>query len=306
MLSRDIIVMAISISLATIAFVCLFRIAKADWQPGLHRTGFILGFIGAIGFTVIIFIKTLSGLNGWYGELSMFVLSSCLAPLITLAISWKWELIGGSLLIIGILILGVLPYGTKSLPEFTTFVSVLYQLSCFTLLLSGILIIHAWRVNQTLTPEKRYKNLRNAGLFIGIVTSVVLTPTFLTAAFGFAMGEHREFAVIMLIILLLAVTVVSLAWKIPCISGWILIVVGIINLFTLFAMEPYFIWELPLLADIAIVSLLPVLSGIFLFISCREESYIHGDYLKSTNKLMELTRKEIIERRKKRAEKTKG
>jgi len=305
MLPRDIITIAISITLAIVVFVCLFRITKADWRSRLRRTGFILGLIGAIGFVVIIFAQILSGYSGWYGELSIFILSSSLAPLITLAISWKWELIGGSMLIIETLILGVLPFGMPSQLQFTPFVSILYQLSGFMLLLSGSLIIHAWRANQALTPDKRYKNLHNAGLFNGLITVIVLVPAFLSAAFGFVMGEQSEFAILMLIILLVALTGVSLAWKLPCISGWILMVVSILDLFTLFSIEPYFIWELPLLADITIVSLLPVSSGTFLLSSCREESYIRADYIESSSRLMGLTRKEVLERWKKRTKQEK-
>jgi hypothetical protein len=305
MLPRDIITMAISITLAIIVFACLFRITKSNWRSGLRRTGFILGFIGAIGFVAITFINMLSRHSGWYGELSIFILSSSLVPLIILAIFWKWELIGGPMLTIETLILGVLPYGITSFLELTPFTSILYQLSGFMLLLSGSLIIHAWKANQTLTPEKRYKDLHSAGLFIGLVTVIVLVPAFLSAALGFVMAEQSELAILMLIILLVALTGVSLAWKLPCISGWIFIVVSILDLFTLFAIEPYFMWKLPLIANITIVSLLPVSSGTFLLISCREESYIRADYIESTSKLMGLNRKEVIERWKKQAEQEK-
>lgn len=306
MLPRDIITIAISITLAIVVFAYLFRITKANWRHKLRQTGLTLGFIGAIGFVVIIFTQILSEYSGWYGEISLFVLLSSLAPLITMVISWKWELIGGPMLIIETLILGVLPYGMSSQLQFKPFASVLYQLSGFMLLLSGSLIIHAWKANQTLTPEKRYKNLHNAGLFTSIITVMVLVPAFLSAAFGFAMDEQSEFAVIMIIILLAALTGVSLAWKQPCISGWILMVVSILDLFTLFSIEPYFIWELPLLADITMVSLLPVSSGTFLLISCREEFYIRADYIESTSKLLGLTRKEAAERWKERVEQDRG
>ena len=303
MLPRDIITMAISITLAIVIFVCLFRITKANWRFGLRRTGFSLGIIGVIGLIATTFTYTLSEHRGWYGELSIFVISSSFAPLITLAISWKWELIGGPILIIETLVLGVLPYGILSPLEFTSFASILYQLFVFMLLLSGSFIIHAWRINQALTPVKRYKNLHNAGLFSGLITVIVLTPVYLSAAFGFAMGERGELAIIMLIILLVALTGSGLAWKLPYVSGWTLILISILDLFVLFGLDPYFIWELPLLADITIVSLLPASSGALLLISCREESYIYADYIESTSKLLGLTRKEAVERWKKRAEK---
>jgi hypothetical protein len=267
--------------------------SSSERRSRLCRAGLILGLIGAIGFAAINFIQVIFVSRGWYGELSVFVLLSSLFPLVILAIAWKWPLIGGPMLIIGTLVMEGLPYMRGVSPvEATLLTGVLYPLLGSALVSSGTLLILSWRVNQVLTPEKRRKDLNLAGFVIGLITVTVLIPAYLSGSFSLAMGEQTNPALLLLALLLTVLMGAVLSWKWSIVGGALLMLSGILGLFVIFFTKPTFVWwSLPQLANIPIVSLLPMASGTLSFLSWREEFYISRNHKESYRKLSELERK---------------
>ena len=122
----------------------LLRLYHTDGQrqKRFRQTGFILGLIGAIAFTVVTFILLVFVSGGWYGELSIFVILSSLSLLVTLAIAWKWELIGGLVLIVETLVLEGLPFIRGLFPVETALLSsVFYPLVGLVLVSSGTFLV---------------------------------------------------------------------------------------------------------------------------------------------------------------------
>ena len=274
--------------------------AISERQNRLRRAGFILGLFGAIGFAAINFIQVLFISRGWYGELSVFVLLSSLLLLLILTVTWKWPLIGGPMLIVGTLVLEGLPYMRGASPIETNLLTwVLYPLLGSVLISSGILLILSWRENQALSPEKRRRDLHRAGFVIGLITVMALTPTYLSGAFAFAMGEQSDLALLLLALLLAALIGNGISWRWPIAGGAMLILLGILGVFVIFITRPTFIWwSLPRLANIPIVGLLPVASGIYILFSWREQFYIDRNHKESSRRLSELEKKDIVIKRK--------
>ena len=271
-------------------------ISGSKRRSRLHKAGVTLGLIGAIGFSVTTFIQVLFVSGGWYGELSLFVLSSSLSPLVTLGVAWRWKLIGGPVLTIETLVMEGLPYMRGVSPiEATALTGVLYTLFGLALLSSGSLFIHSWRENQILSPEKRRQDLHRAGFAIGLITVMVLTPAYLSGAFALAMGEQSDLALLLLVLLLAALIGASISWRWPLAGGAMLIFLGILGLFVIFVTRPTFVWwSLPQLANLPIVSLPPIASGTLSLFSWREEFYIRRNHKESSRKLAELERKDIV------------
>jgi len=270
----------------------------SNCQSRLRNAGLVLGLIGAISFTVTTFIQVVFVSGGWYGELSVFMLSANLILLVTLAIAWKWELIGGPMLIIGALVMEGLPYMRgASLMEATLLTKLLYPLFGVVLLASGTFLIHSWRENQILSPQKRQKDLHRAGFVIGLITVILLVPTYLSGAFSLAMGEQSDLALLLLVLLLLALMGAGISWKWPLAGGAMFTLLGIVGLLVVFVINPTFIWwGLPQLANLPIVSLLPLTSGTLCLLSWREDVHINSNYRESTKKLSELASKDIVAR----------
>ena len=270
------------------------RRSSSERGHRLRIVGLVLGLIGAIGFTATIAIQALFFSRGWYGELSVYVLSSSLSLVVTLAIAWKWELIGGPMLIVETLVLEGLPYMQGVSPvEATQLTGILYPLFGLALLSSGSLLIYSWKENQILSPERRQRELHHAGFIIGLITVIVLTPAYLSGAFGLAMGEQTNWALLLLFLLLIVLVGAVLSWRWPIAGGAILVILGILGVFVIFVIKPIFVWwNLPQLANVPIVTLLPMASGTLSLFSWREEVYISRNHKESSRKLSELERKE--------------
>lgn len=264
--------------------------AISERQNILRKAGLILGLTGAIGFAAISFIQVLFVSGGWYGELSGFVLLATISILLLLAITCKWPLIGGPTLIIGTLVLEGLPYMRGVSPiESNLLTLVLCPLLGFILVSTGILFILSWRENKMLSPEKRRRDLHRAGSVVGIITVIVVAPTYLSGAFVFAMGEQSDLALLLLSIPLAALIGTSISWRWPVVGGALLILLGILGVFVIFALKPAFAWwSLPKLANIPILGLLPVASGTLSLLSWREQFYIHRNHKESSRRLLKL------------------
>ena len=254
----------------------VIRRSSSERRYRIRLVGLILGLIGAIGFIATIAVQALFFYGSWYGELSVYVLSSSLSLVITLAIAWKWELIGGPMLIVETLVLEGLPYMRGISPiEATQLTGILYPLFGLAILSSGSLLIYSWKDNQILSPEKRHRELHHAGFIIGLITVIVLTPAYLSGAFGLAMVEQTDSA---LLLLFLTVTVwigVGISWKWSLSGGIVLTLLSIVGLFVVFVTKPTFVWwSLPQLANLPLVTLLPMASGTISLFSWREEFFM--------------------------------
>ncbi|MFX1475903.1 MAG: hypothetical protein ACFFCO_10570 [Promethearchaeota archaeon] len=270
--------------------------SSSERRSRLRRAGLILGLIGATGFAATNFIQVIFVSRGWYGELSVFVLSSSLFLLVTLATAWKWPLIGGPMLIIGTVVMEGLPYMRGVSPVEATFLTgVLYSLLGSALVASGILFILLWRGNQVLSPEKRRKDLHRAGVVISLITVIVLIPAYLSGAFSLAMGEQTDSALLLLALLIVVLMGAVLSRRWPIVGGALLMLSGILGLFVILVTRPTFVWwSLPQLANLPLVSLLPMASGTLSLFSWREEFYIRRNHKESSRKLSELERKDIV------------
>jgi len=276
--------------------LCVKGVTRRSSSERGHRlriVGLVLGLIGTIGFTATIAIQALFSPRGWYGELPVYVLSSSLSLVVTLAIAWKRELIGGPMLIVETLVLEGLPYMQGVSPvEATQLTGILYPLFGLALLSSGSLLIYSWKENQILSPEKRQRELHHAGFIIGLITVIVLTPAYLSGAFGLAMGEQTNWALLLLFITVTVWIGVGISWKWSLSGGIVLTLLSIVGLFVVFVTKPTFVWwSLPQLANLPLVTLLPMASGTISLFSWREEFYISRNHKESSRKLLELERK---------------
>jgi len=112
------------------------------------------------------------------------------------------------------------------------------------------------------------------------------TPTYLSGAFAFAMGEQSDLALLLLAILLIALIGTGISRRWPIAGGAMLILLGILGVFVIFVTRPTFVWwSLPQLANIPIVGLLPVASGIYILFSWREQFYIDRNHKESSRRL---------------------
>ena len=117
---------------------------KLASQKRLHRAGLIVGLAGATELTLFIF-ATSEGRFSWFAAPTVVIL--VLPFLVSVAIAWKWSLIGGILLIIGSLFWPVwllirMPPMTTPMPLPTLALGILPV--SLPLLATGILFLLSW------------------------------------------------------------------------------------------------------------------------------------------------------------------
>ena len=121
---------------------------KLASRKRLHRAGLIVGLAGATELTLFIF-ATSEGRFSWFAAPTVVIL--VLPFLISVAIAWKWSLIGGILLIIGGLFwpvwrLTTMPPTSQPMP-LATLALVILPVSLLPLA-SGILFLLSWRAKE--------------------------------------------------------------------------------------------------------------------------------------------------------------